>query len=144
MNVTFKPLTTQDEWFWFQNRTHVLLCEDMQGIIAYRNDEIIAACVFDTWTSVGANVHLAIDDPLALRHGLLQEAAAHAFIRGNKQKLFGLVPSNNKKAIKMNKHVGFEVVTEIPDSIEEGVGMVVMVITREKAERWLPNREEAA
>lgn len=142
--IRFKQLTEPEEWKWFQERTHVLLCEDMQGIVAIRDGSIVACCVFDTWTAVGANVHLAVDDALALRHGLLQEAAQHAFVLGKKKRLYGLVPSNNKKALKMNKHVGFEVIAEIPDALEDGVGMIVMMITKEQAAKWLPEQKREA
>jgi len=112
--------------------------------VAYRDDRIIAVAVLDSFTVIGCNAHFAIDEPIVLRHGFFEAVAELCFITNGKKKMFGLVPSNNERAVKLDKHIGFEIVTEIPETIEDGVGTIVMVLTREAAKRWLPNHQEAA
>ena len=136
--IYFAPLRTKPEWQWFKERTHVISCEDTQGIVAYRETGCIAGMVvFDTWTDNSANVHLAIDDPTCIRRGLLREAAIHAYHVGGKKRLFGLVPSNNAKALRLNKKIGFREVARVPDAIDDGIDYVVMRLDKEEC-RWLP------
>jgi RimJ/RimL family protein N-acetyltransferase len=143
--IVFKPMTTQEEWQWMKDRTALLFCEDTQGIVAYRETGKIAAiCIFDTWTPSSVNVHLSIDDPLAIKHGLFTEVAVHGYIRGGKRRFFGLVPANNEKAIRLNKKIGFHEVTRVPDALDDGVDYIVMRLNKEDC-KWLPDElREAA
>lgn len=136
--IHFTPLTTPHEWQWFKERTHVISCEDTQGIVAYRETGAIAGMVvFDTWTDSSVNVHFAIDDPACIRRGLFRETAIHAYHVGGKKRLFGLVPSNNTKALRLNKKIGFTEVARVPDAIDDGVDYIVMRLNKEDC-RWLP------
>lgn len=143
MNIL--PLTTEGQWAWFSSLSHAVLCGDTHGFIMFNDSGTPqAAVVFDTVTPEAMNVHMVVENPMALRHGLLQTAAEHAFLKRGKKRLFGLVPDNNQKALKLNKHIGWREVTRIPDAIREGVGIVVMRIDKEGC-RWLPEiKEEAA
>jgi hypothetical protein len=73
--VKFFPLELPHEWEWVRQRTHVIACEDSQGIVVYDNNGIAAIAVLDSFTVDGCCVHLAIDNPLAIRHGLFSEVA---------------------------------------------------------------------
>lgn len=135
--MIFAPLTTAEEWAWFKERAHVIACEDSQGIVVYDDAQNIAAmAVFDSFTVDGCSVHLAIDNPFAIRHGLFSEVARHAFVACGRKRMFGLVPSNNAKALKLDRHIGFTEVARIPNAVAEGVDYIVMCL--EKADcRWL-------
>ena len=143
--IYFSPLTSPVEWAWFKERTHVIACEDSQGIVARDGDGNIAAIVvYDTWTPESVNVHMAIGSPSAIRHGLFREVAVHAFHTSGRKRLFGLVPSNNTKALKLNKHIGFREVARVPDAITTGIDYVIMRLDKEDC-RWLPEElREAA
>ena len=136
--IHFSPMTATTEWNWFKERTHVISYEDTQGIVAYRENGVLAGMVvFDTWTDSSVNVHIAIDDPACIRRGLFREVAVHAYHTGGKKRLFGLVPSNNEKAIRLNEKIGFHEVTRVPDAIDDGIDYVVMRLDKEDC-RWLP------
>lgn len=137
--MRFKPLETAEEWRWFKDRTSVLLCEDMQGIVALQGDKIAAIVVFDSWTPESANVHMAIENPMAIRAGLFSEVAYHAYVKNNRKRLFGLVPSNNERALKTNAKIGFREVARVPDALATGVDYIVMRLDRDECE-WLPGR----
>lgn len=143
--IAFKPFTRPDEWAWFHSRTSVIYCSDTQGIVAYRDGVLVAAVMFDTWTPSSVNVHMAIDDPLVIKHGLFTEVAVHAYHRCGRKRMFGLVPSNNAKAIKLDKHIGFKQVAVVPDAVDDGVDYIVMRLDKEDC-RWLPEelKREAA
>jgi hypothetical protein len=79
--IKFRPLTEQVEWTWMYERAHQIACEDSQGIVAYDDkDEIQAVAVFDSFTVDACSVHFAIDNPMVIRSGFLNEIARHAFI----------------------------------------------------------------
>ena len=134
--IQFKPMTTQYEWDFFKEKTHVIRCEDTQGIVAYNADGIQAMAVFDTWTTDSCCVHLCIVNPLVLRRGFFTEVANHLFNTCGRARIFGLVPSNNKKAIKLNTHIGWEEVARIPDGVCTGVDTIIVRMEREDC-RWL-------
>ena len=143
MTVQFKAMTTQPEWLWLNERTHVIRCEDTHGIVAYRGVELGAAAVFDSFTVDACSVHLAIDDPLILRHGLFEQIAYHAYVVCGRTRMFGLVPDNNAKALKLDKHIGFKEVARIPHAVSEDVGYIIMELHRKDC-RFLPEEMREA
>ena len=140
--MIFKPMTTLQELEWIRERTHVVPTIDSMGLVAYQDETIVAMCLADTFTVDSCSVHLGIDNPLVLRHGFLEELADWLFVQCGRKRLFGLVPDNNEKALKMNLHIGWREVTRIPDVLCEGVGTVVMRMDKEDC-RWLKKREAA-
>jgi hypothetical protein len=144
--IKFRPLTEQVEWTWMYERAHQIACEDSQGIVAYDDkDEIQAVAVFDSFTVDACSVHFAIDNPMVIRSGFLNEIARHAFITCNRKRIFGLVPSNNERALKLDLHIGFTEVARIPDAIADGIDYIVIRLDKRDC-RWLPQeiRQEAA
>jgi hypothetical protein len=141
----FKPLTTKEEWRWFNERTHTIWCADTQGIVVRRGGDIQAVAVFDSWTVDACSVHFAIANPMVIRRGFLNEIGRHLFLASNRKRIFGLVPDNNAKAIKFDQHIGMRIVAHIPDALSEGVGYHVMRMDKEDC-RWIeqPSKEEAA
>ncbi len=142
--MIFLPMTKMEEWEWFKERTSVIRCEDTQGIVAYSRDgRILAVCVADSFSPDACNVHMAIDEPLVIRHGFLGEIGRHLFQVCGRNHLFGLVPATNKKALKFDKHIGFKEVARIPDGC--GTGCDYVVLRMDKSEcRWIEHEEEAA
>ena len=141
--IYFDPLR-HGEWAWFKERTSVIMCEDSKGIVARNEDGIIQAiCVADSFSVDACSVHFAIANPFVIRHGFLTAIADWLFGQCGRSRIFGLVPSNNKKALKLDKHIGFEEVAVIPKVLAENVDYVVLCMTREQC-RWLtPALKEA-
>ena len=141
--MMFKPLTETYEWNWVRSRTSVIACEDSQGIVAHHMGEIKAIAVFDSFTVDACNVHLAIDSPFVLRHGFLNEIARHLFSECGRERIFGLVPSSNEKALKLDMHIGMKEVARVPNAVQTGVDYIVL--SMEKVDcRWLNIEREAA
>jgi len=136
--IYYKPLTEAHEWQWVQARAHPICCEDSQGIVAYDVEKgiIVALAVFDSFTVDACNVHLAIDRPMVLRHGFLEECARHLFITCGRKRIFGLVPADNAKALKLNKHLGYREVARVPDAYAEGIDYVVLRMDADD-NRWI-------
>ncbi len=139
--MIFKALTDEDEWLWFKGKTSVIRCEDTQGIVALNGSgDILAVCVADSFSPDSCNVHMAIDNPLVIKHGFLHEVARHLFITCRRSHIFGLIPANNKRAIKFDKHIGFTEVCRIPDGVGTGVDYIVMRMDKDTCP-WL-NEEQ--
>jgi hypothetical protein len=135
--IKLKPLTNSTEWEWFAKRTHTIGCADSGGLVAYDEEGVIhAICVWDSFTVDACSVHFAIDNPFVIRHGFLHEIARHVFITCDRKRIFGLVPSTNEKARKLDIHIGFREVARIPDAVKEGVDYIVLRMDKADC-RWL-------
>ncbi len=133
----FRPMTLDAEWTWMRDRARPLRCEDSQGIVAYDGDGLIAAAfVADSFNTDSCNVHIAIDRPLVIKYGFLHEIARHIFVTCDRQRMFGLVPANNEKALRLDTHMGFREVARVPDGYATGVDYVVLRMDRETCP-WL-------
>lgn len=142
--MNFGQMTTGQEWEWFQSRTKTILCADMKGMVAYNEDRtLVAACVADSFGPDNCNVHMAIDNPMVLRNGFLSLIADWLFIQNNRKRIFGLVPSNNDKALKLNQHIGWREVNRIEDGVAEGIDYIIMRMDRDEC-TWLKELREVA
>jgi len=142
--ITFTPMTQVEEWNWVTERARCMRMSDTGGIVAYDGDgQIQAICVFDSFTVDNCTVHLAIDNPLVLRHGFLNEVARHLFHVCDRKRLFGMARSDNAKANKFNEKIGWKVVATIPDGFADGIDFIVYRMDRDEC-RWLNKQKEAA
>lgn len=145
--IQFRMIESDEDWRWFKELTHVIRCEDTQGIVAYDERGIQAMCVADSFSVDGCNVHFAVPNPIAIRAGLLTVFADWVFDAIGKERMFGLVPDNNDAALKLDKHIGFHEVTRVPDAICDGVGYIVMRLDKADC-RWrtarISEQEKAA
>jgi hypothetical protein len=141
--MKFKALDLPTEWAWIQRKASVIACEDSQGIVAFDDRGIAAICVADSFTTDACQVHFAIERPLVIKHGFLHEIARHLFITCNRKRIFGLVPSNNAKALKLDTHIGFREVARVPDGFAEGIDYVVLRMDRDTSP-WLAHLRRAA
>ena len=137
--ISFKPVTNDTEWKWVWTRAHPMRVKDSQGIVAYdtETNDIKAICVMDSFTPDSCCTHFAIDSPIVIRRGFFHEIAHHIFITCDKKRFFGLLPSNNPKAVKLYKHTGIVEVARIPHGYREGVDYIVLGMDRKQCARWL-------
>jgi hypothetical protein len=143
--IQFSALDTQESWDWFKERTHVIQCEDSQGMVAYSaTGKILAVMVADNFSPDSCNVHVAIDSPIVIKHGFLVEAFHHLFNVCNRKHVFGLVPSNNAKALKFDRHIGFKESCCIPDGCGTGTDCIILRMDKVSCP-WLDKiKEEVA
>ena len=143
--IIFQPMQYDHEWLWIRKRAHPLRCQDTEGIVAYDGTgKIAAVVVFDSFTVDACSVHFAIDNPMVIRRGLISEACHYAFVQRGKKKMFGLVPDNKEKVLRLDEKLGFYEVTRIPDALQDGVGYIVLRMDRADC-RWIPQElREAA
>ncbi len=133
MKVAFKRISCEEEWKWFCERNPLSLVPDMTSILAYDPDtkKNLACCVMDTWTAGSCQVHFAIDNPFVIRHGFFEEVSKFVFDTSGRLAMYGLVPSDNKKALSVDKKIGFREITRLKDAFKHGVDYVLLELRRE-------------
>ena len=141
--ILFKALAESEEWDWVRARAHPIACEDSGGVVAYDERGIQAICVWDSFTVDACSVHFAIDNPFVIRAGFFDEVARHLFITCGRDRIFGLVPADNEKALKLDIHMGFEEVARVPEGYAKDVDYVVLRMDKETS-RWLNEEQRAA
>ena len=143
--MEFKPLQTAEEKAWIDAHFFPVWCNDSEGMMAYHNGKIVAACVADSFSAVGCNVHYGIENPMVIKHGFIHKIAHHLFIERGRTVIFGLVPASNLKALKLDKHIGFVEEARLREAYDVGVDLVILRMDKASC-RWLQgiNLEQAA
>lgn len=141
MTYTYRPLTNRDEWEWASARAECNWCEDTKGVIAYKNLEIVGAVILDSWSFNSVTIHLAIEDPMTLRHGYPEEVFGYVFNTCGRNIILGATPSDNLKALKFNKHIGFTEVYRVKDGYKVGVDFVIFELRKENC-RYIEHGKE--
>ena len=85
---------------------------DFYAMGAEVNGELVSGVVFNNFNESNATCHIAVSKPTRLFLELLDHAYGYAFGQCKLKRLTGLVASDNHKALKLDKHIGF---------VEEGV-----------------------
>mgnify|MGYP003109761584 FL=1 len=110
------------------------ICEDTRGITALDEDNVPqAVCVFDGWSPNSCVIHIWINNPFVLKHGFAEEVFNFVFSEeSGRTKIIGITPSDNLKALRFIKHIGFKEIFRISDGCEVGVDFVVTEINKDK------------
>ena len=110
------------------------ICEDTKGITALDGDNVPqAVCVFDSWSPNSCIIHIWINNPFVLKHGFAEEIFNYVFSEeSGRTKIIGITPSDNLKALRFIKHIGFKEVFRISDGCEVGVDFVVTEMNKDK------------
>jgi RimJ/RimL family protein N-acetyltransferase len=128
---------------WIAKRASLVIGPGFRAIEAVDREGNIAGMVgYDGWTDNSVSMHIALDNPAALRH-ILRPAFGIPFVEFGKGVVFGTVLSTNEKALKLDKHVGFREVARLKDAWAKGVDAVVLEMRREDC-RWIPQEARKA
>lgn len=136
-NFLFAPLDVHRDWPWISQQLHCHLVEDTGGLIAFDGDlKPVAAMVADSFSTTSCCVHIVVRNPMVLRHGFFKLCAEALFDGWKRLVIIGVTPSDNKKALRLNKHLGWREIYRIRDGYKVGVDLVVQEMRREDC-RWL-------
>lgn len=144
MNLFCRAFHGPADWGWVNEQMGVLRVEDTSGIIGIDADtnETVAACIMDNWTRNSVQAHLIIKNSMALRNGFLEEIFDYMYNVKGVNRIYGLVPGDNVKALKINAHIGFTEKMRLDDAWEEGIDYVVVEMKKENC-NYLPKLEAA-
>ena len=133
MNIAFRKFNGAQDWAWVNNLVGILQVQDTTGIMAYdaKTGETLGACIMDNWTANSVQCHLAVSTSMVFRHKFLEECCTFIFKSMGKLVMYGLVPSNNQKAIKLNTHMGFTEAHRLKDAFSDGVDYIIMELRAE-------------
>jgi RimJ/RimL family protein N-acetyltransferase len=129
--ITFHPMESQEEWDWIAARAECVYCSDSKGIVAYRDGKLVGAVSFDHWSHNSCHIHTAFEDMLIFKHGFTEAVFDYIFNQCDKGVIIGVTPACNVKALRFNKHIGFEEVFRLKDGFEEGIDFVVTEYRKE-------------
>ena len=131
------------DWSWFTARVNAHLVSDTTGITVEQDGEIVAVCIANTWTYNSCMVHLAIDNPLVLRGSFPTALANYLFNEAKRGMVLTTIASDNHRALRLCKHLGFDEVTRIMDAVDVDIDTVLLQLRKEDC-RWLTTWREAA
>ena len=119
------------------------LCADTRGVVAVDDEgRVLAASLMDTWSFNSCHMHLFIENPFVIRHGFLQELFGFVFgDESGREVAIGIIAEDNKKSLKMAKHLGFKEVSRIPDGYKKGVDYVLTHLRKEDC-KWIGDKHE--
>lgn len=135
MTTKIRPFYGPTDWPYVKPLISCIRCEDTCGVICYddKTEEIYGAAIFDSFTPNSAQCHIGITSPIkCLRHGLLQASADYVFHARGRNKIFGLTPANNSKAVNFNKNIGWREVTRLKDAYTKEVDYIVFEMNKEE------------
>jgi len=136
---------TERHFQWISEKLDNLHTGDEKGIVAESdNGEILGVAVLNTWVGSSVQVHLAIATPMCFRrHIFIKEVFNYIYNTAGRLAAIAMVGSNNKKAMKLNKHIGFTEVGRIRDGVRSGEDIMILEMHRDDC-AWIKFKEEAA
>ena len=139
MKVEYRGFNGVEDWAWVNARVGIMHVEDTSGLMAIdvETGNTVGACIFDNWTSNSVQTHFVLASPMVLRHGFTDLCYDFVFNGMKRKYMYGLVPGDNTKAVKLNKHMGWTVKTVLPEAYAAGVDYLLMEL---KAEDWEASR----
>ena len=90
--------------------------------------EILAGFVFNNYNTSNATCHIAVKKPGKYLKQLLMHGYRYAFVMCGLKRLTGLVESTNKKALKLDYHIGFEHEFTMKQAGRNGADIEVLVL----------------
>lgn len=126
--------STQAELQWFCAGLQYLPQLDLKGLTGIdASGNVVALVGFDGWTHGSVCLHSWIS-PGALTRAFLREVARYPFSTGRRV-LIGKTPASNTRALRFNRHYGFEETYRIRDGFADGVDLIIQELRHDKC-RW--------
>lgn len=119
------------DWDWVIDRVPMKRVQDTCGIVATENEKIVGAVIFDNFLNSSVQATIIIENPMAVRRGLIDEAFKRVFVDCDKKLIYVLVAENNVKSLKLSDRLGFKEVMRIPDGYSDGIDFIVKELRRE-------------
>jgi RimJ/RimL family protein N-acetyltransferase len=113
--------------------------KDAQAIGLERDGKLVAVVVYDTFSSCDCSMHVASDGSGKwLTRAFLRAAFLHPFVQWGYRRVTSPIAESNEKAIRFNKHLGFQQEGYHPYGAPDGA-LVTLGLLRENC-RYLTIR----
>jgi len=115
-----------DHWEWATAQTGASWSTDTRGLVAVdAQDQPVGVVILYAWTETAVSAHFAVTNPLALRPGkLFDETYKFVFETCDRMMMLGATPGDKPKALKLIKHLGWEMLYRLPDGYAKDVDMI--------------------
>jgi|SRR5213595_165503 len=111
---------------------------DARTIGLERDGVLVAVVVFDGFSSVDANMHVASDGSARwLNRAFLAACFAYPFVQCRLRRVTGLVPATNRAALRFDEHLGFRREGYHPRATPTGGDLISLGMLREHC-RFIP------
>lgn len=133
MRLMFRAFIGEFDWSWVNAQIPILRVEDTSGIMAIdtETETPVGAAIFDNWTANSVQTHFMVTSPMVLKHKFLEEVYTYVFGFKKLKYMYGLVPANNEKAVKLNKHMGWTIKATMPEAYAKGVDYLLFELTKD-------------
>jgi hypothetical protein len=134
---------TAEEFSWLQERTGFVPSPACVALKAIDARGIIRGMVaFDCWTHNAAQLHFAVDAPIAFRT-LIPEGFRYVFEQADKGVISAAIAANNKRSIKMAERLGLRQCGRIEEGHAPGIDLLILQLKKENC-RWIQPARRAA
>lgn len=126
-----------DHFKWIWNRTRVVITADFVAIAAVNTERmslcevcntlhepILGMVGYSDWTANSANMHYALDEPVAARL-LLKASFDYLFRQCGRRIAIGVTRATNERALKINRRLGFKPLVTIVDGFADGEDIII-------------------
>ena len=121
---------------WVFQRVGGAVSAHSQGIGWQKDGEIIAGVAYECFTGGNIYVHQCVQGRVPRM--FWWAVTGYPFNQLGCKRITGLVESTNKKALELNKHIGFRVEATLEKAGQNDADIVVMVLWKEDCRflRW--------
>lgn len=146
MNIEFRPFKGEWDWGFVKLHTTILRVEDTAGIMAIDTDTntTVGAAIGDNFTPTSCQCHFILLDPMVLRHGFIETCCDYIFNTQGMSAIYGWVPGDNKRAIKLNTHMGWTTKAVFEDGYMQGVDYLLMELKKADCKHLAIEQEKVA
>lgn len=118
---------------WLAPRIKLTWSDDFRGLARVKNGKIIGCVGYEGFTGTSCRMHMA-GEPGWMNRDFIHYAFRYPFDVLGLKMVFGLVPSGNTTALKIDLRLGFEELLYIDGAHPDG-GLHLLQLTREKWKR---------
>lgn len=111
--------------------THGRYSDTLMCIGQEQDGEIVAVIGYSNFLPKACEIHVGAIAPNWASKDLLWAAFDYPFNKLGVNVILGQVCADNTEALRLNRHLGFEIVAEIPDAHQYG-DLVIMAMKREQ------------
>ena len=128
-------------WAFINARLGIPWSSDFRALGLVKSDCLCAVVAYNGFTGRACFMHSAIDDSVAVDRTFVRAVFDYPFNECNVQTIIALVSSENTRALKLDKHVGFKEVSRLPGAGMDGHDLVILTMNRNEC-RWLKHGKE--
>lgn len=124
---------------WLNQRVGLAWSTDFTAIGRVKDGEIIGVVGYNNFTGTACQMHMAGEGGRWMNRHFLDQAFWYPFVALKLAMVFGVVPSGNQTALKIDLKLGFKQLMYIPGAHPDG-GLHYLQMTRADC-RWIRGKD---